>query len=97
MIYQDMALVNILIHAVLRRTFLFPKCKLHELLFFCQTLCFLYGWFPGNWRDKTKADILVYIPNDDTKNNPSVDYNWTTEPTNQNSVEVPKDVKSTFW
>ena len=40
MIYQDMALVNILIHAVLRRTFLFPKCKLHKLLLFCQTFCF---------------------------------------------------------
>ena len=26
-------------------------------------------------RDKTKADTLMYIPNDDTQNNPSVDNN----------------------
>ena len=26
-------------------------------------------------RDKTMADTLMYIPNDNTQNNPSVDYN----------------------
>ena len=27
-------------------------------------------------RDKTMDDILMYIPNDDTQNTPSLDYNW---------------------
>ena len=27
-------------------------------------------------RDKTMDDILMYIPNDDKQNTPSLDYNW---------------------
>ena len=45
----------------------------------------------------------MYIPNEDTKNSPSGDYNkWLkrlytqpNEPTNQNTIKVPKVVKQT--
>ena len=49
------------------------------------------------------ADKLMYIPNDNTQNYPSVDYDqwlkrWTTqlnEPAYKNSIKVPKVVKAT--
>ena len=54
---------------------------------------------PGIYRDKTVADKLIYIPNYDTQNTPSVDYNkWLKrlDTTNQNSIKVPKVVKLTY-
>ena len=50
--------------------------------------------------DKTMGDILMYIPNDDTQNFSSVDYNqWLerldtqiNEPTNKNLIKVPEVV-----
>ena len=47
------------------------------------------------------ADKLMYIPNDDAQNFPSVDYNkWLNrlntqinKPANKNSVKVPKVIK----
>ena len=52
---------------------------------------------------ETIADKLKHIPNDDTHDTPSVDYNWwlkrlvteLNEPTHQNSIKIPKDVEST--
>ena len=44
------------------------------------------------------ADKLMYIPNYDTQITPSVDYNLKTklnEPTNHNSIKVPKVNKPT--
>ena len=57
------------------------------------------------------ADKLIYIPNNDAQNYPSIDYNYLlkcldnelNEPTNQNSIKVPKVVRQrkenilNFW
>ena len=52
----------------------------------------------GIYRDKTMADKLMNIPNDDKQNHPSEDYNYwlerfdtqVNESTNQNSLKSPK-------
>ena len=54
----------------------------------------------GSKRDKTMADKLVYIPNVDSQNYPFYRlqlgfYPQLNEPTNQNSILVPKVVKPT--
>ena len=53
--------------------------------------------------DKTMADKIIYIPNDDTQNYPFPELNqWLkrlntqlNKPTNQNTLKVPKVVKPT--
>ena len=49
----------------------------------------------GNYRDKTMADTLMYIPNDDTHNYTLSKFKLVlktqlNEPTNQNSLQSPK-------
>ena len=41
------------------------------------------------------ADTLMHHSNDNTKIYPPVDYTQLNEPTNQNSIKVPKVVKPT--
>ena len=53
----------------------------------------------GILRDKTIADKLMYIPSNDTQNYPfcrlQLVVETFNEPTNQNSIKVPKVIKLT--
>ena len=57
----------------------------------------------GEGGGETMADKLKHIPNDDTHDTPSVDYNWwlkrlvteLNEPTHQSLIKVPKVVEPT--
>ena len=63
----------------------------------------LIHFFPWILRDKTMADKLMYISNDDTQNYPFYRlqlvlkhlYTKLNEPTIQNLIKVPKVVKPT--
>ena len=60
-------------------------------------------FYPGIHKDKTKADKLMFILNDDTQNYlfsrlqllVETFGHSTNEPTNQNSINVPKAVNPT--